>query len=76
MNENFSKLRHEQKQEQTTEQHQEQKVEGKEFSSVEEMLRHDAGQVAVPPTIGAKLNESIAKEPKPATSWWKRLFSR
>jgi hypothetical protein len=68
----FSKLRHEEKQEQTQE-HQA-KQEGVEFSSVEEALRHDSSQVQVPPGIAVRLNESLAREPVPTKSWWKRIF--
>jgi hypothetical protein len=75
MNNDSSRLRHTQKQESTSEQKQEQKSEAKEFSSVEEVLREDSSQTVVPPGIAVRLNESIAKLPKPSGSWWKRLFS-
>jgi hypothetical protein len=74
MNEKSSKLRHEQKQESVSEQQQQHKTEAKEFSSVEEALREDATATTVPPAIAARLNESIAREPKPEKSWWKRIF--
>jgi hypothetical protein len=78
MNNDSSKLRHTQKQESVSEQQQQQqlKSEAKEFSSVEEMLREDSSQTVVPPGIALKLNESIAKLPKPTASWWQRFFSR
>jgi hypothetical protein len=47
-----------------------------EFASAEEMIRHDADQTTLPPQIAERLNESIAREPQPAVSWWHRLFSR
>lgn len=47
-----------------------------EFESAEKMIRHDAEHTEAPPQIAARLNESIAHEPKPAVSWWRRLFSR
>ena len=75
MNNDSSRLRHTQKQESISEQQQQQKSEAKEFSSVEEMLHEDSSQTAVPPGIAVKLNESIAKLPKPSASWWQRLFS-
>ena len=76
MNNDSSRLRHTQKQESTFEQQQqEKKSEAKEFSSVEEMLHEDSSQTGVPPGIAVRLNESIAKLPKPTASWWKRLFS-
>jgi hypothetical protein len=75
MNNDFSKLRQTQKQESVVEQKQHHHSEAKEFSSVEEMLREDSAQTAVPSTIAVKLNESIAKAPKPK-SWWQQFFSR
>ena len=77
MNNDSSRLRHTQKQESISEQEQqqEQKSEAKEFSSVEELLRHDAEQTALPPGIAQKLNQSIANSPKPK-AWWQQFFSR
>ncbi|HYT60196.1 MAG TPA: hypothetical protein VEL06_08490 [Haliangiales bacterium] len=72
MNPNTSKLR--QKQE-TTEQIASQQT-AREFASPEEMLRHDAGQISPPPGLAHRVAESIAKEPRPARSWWQRWFSR
>jgi hypothetical protein len=46
------------------------------FASPEEMLRHDAAQVEVPGALAHRVAESIAKEPKPSRSWWRKLFSR
>lgn len=48
----------------------------REFGSVEELLRHDAGQVLVPPHIAAKVQESIAQEPTAPRGWWQRLLGR
>ncbi len=68
-----SKLRQNEQQETTQQQHSEQKSETKEFSSVEEMLRHDSAQTAVPPNLADRVNRSVANEPQPPSSWWKRL---
>jgi hypothetical protein len=76
MNENFSRLRQEQKQESEQHQTQEQKSEAREFASVDEMLQHDASQITVPPAIAVRLNESISREPKPEKSWWQRFFKK
>ncbi|MBI4327684.1 MAG: hypothetical protein HY674_20830 [Chloroflexi bacterium] len=70
-----------QQQRQQQEQHAEvnqvqQKQAGQEFASVEEMLRLDARQNPPPPTVAKRLNDSIAREPKPRRSWWQRLFSQ
>ncbi|MEO5803642.1 MAG: hypothetical protein ABIR24_08930 [Verrucomicrobiota bacterium] len=77
MNNDSSKLRHTQKQASASEQQQQQqqKAEAKEFSSVEELLRHDAAEIVVPPGVAVKLNQSIANSPKPKV-WWQRFFSR
>jgi hypothetical protein len=47
----------------------------REFTSVEEMLRHDALHTPVPPTIASRLEESVKQLP-PASSraWWRRFF--
>jgi len=45
-----------------------------EFATAEEMLRHDAGQTAVPPAVADRLQRSVELEPKPTRSWWQRLF--
>lgn len=48
-----------------------------EFSSVEEMLRHDALHTPVPPSIASRLQQSVAQLPaRPTRSWWRRLFGR
>jgi hypothetical protein len=52
----------------------EQKQAAREFNSAEELLRHDAAQTSVPEEVGARLRESIAREPPPRRSWWQRLF--
>ncbi len=74
MNNESSKLRHTQKQESIAEQQQQQSSTAKEFSSVEELLREDAAQISAPPGLALKLNQSIAKIPKPK-SWWQQFFS-
>ena len=45
-----------------------------EFAAAEEMLRHDAGQIPVPPTVAERLQKSVASEPAPPKSWWQRLL--
>ena len=79
MNPRNSKLQHEQ------EQAQEQTVQGQaqqtqqaplEFAAAEEAIRHDAAQTDLPPAIAKRLRDSIAREPKPASSWWKRLLGK
>ncbi len=48
----------------------------REFASVEELLRHDAGQNLVPGSVAQRLAESIGtSEPAtPAKPWWKRIL--
>ncbi len=46
-----------------------------EFSSVDEMLRHDALHTPVPPSVEQRLQESLNQSPTPPRSpWWKRLL--
>jgi hypothetical protein len=47
-----------------------------EFGSAEEMLRHDALHTPVPPSIGRRLQESLARLPAARSSWWRRLLGR
>ncbi len=80
MNNESPKLRHTQKQESiaeesVAEEQQQQNPQTKEFFSVEELLREDSAQTAVPPGIAVKLNQSIAKSPK-TKAWWQQFFSR
>jgi len=69
-----SKLRQEQKQE-SIEQTGARET-ARAFSSVEEMLREDAATNGPPPALAHRVADSIAREPKPARSWWQRIFSR
>ncbi len=46
----------------------------REFTSVDEMLRHDALHTPVPPTIAVRLQQSVEKEGLQVTPWWRRLF--
>ena len=77
MNNDVTKL-HLQQQHQTEEtashQHAQQHQAGREFATVEEMIRTDREQTEVPPEIARHLNESLAREPKQGQPWWKRIF--
>ena len=53
------------------EQHQH-RTAAREFASAEEVLRADTAQVQVPAVIAQRLNESISREPRPVSPWWKR----
>ena len=48
----------------------------REFASVEEMIRCDAAQTQAPPQVGERLRQSLAREPQPTRSWWRRWFDR
>lgn len=61
-------------QEQSTPQQTARQQAASEFASAEEMLRHDAAQTTVPAAVAERLQESIDREPKPAPSFWRRLF--
>jgi hypothetical protein len=45
-----------------------------EFSTVDDLLRHDNEQNPVPEEVGERLNRSIAEEPKPVKPWYRNLF--
>lgn len=53
-----------------------QQTSAREFASVEEVLRHDAGQTAVPPGIAERLTKSIQNLPRPPHTWWQRWLKR
>lgn len=48
----------------------------REFAGVEDLLRHDAAQTAVPAAIAERLQKSTADFPRPSRSWWRRLFGK
>jgi len=65
----------------STGRHQEQAAESQaahtrelEFQTVEDLLRHDAAQTAVPPEIALRLSQSIAQPASPRRSWWRKLI--
>jgi len=70
----LSKLRQEQKHESIEQTGAQETARG--YSSVEEMLREDAAANRPPPALAHRVAESIAREPKPARSWWQRIFPR
>ena len=47
----------------------------REFGSVEELLRYDAAQNPPPAELAQRVEESIRREPPPA-SFWSRWFGR
>ncbi len=55
-------------------QQQKQTSSAQEFASVEEMLRHDASQTPVPPSVAQRLKDSISQIPESTRAWWKRLL--
>ena len=74
-----SRLRQEQREEQTGEQRIEQvqgsaQGEGKEFATVEELLRYDSEQNPVPPEVAERLGRTLANEPKQEKPWYKRIL--
>lgn len=48
----------------------------REFENAEELLREDARQTPVPPSIARRLQESAAQLPAPARSWWRKLLGQ
>ena len=65
-----------QESQQSSEVHSHQTTE-REFASVEELLRYDAEQTAVPVEIAQRLQRSTARfsPPPPRAGWFKRLFN-
>ncbi len=47
---------------------------GREFGSVEELLRFDAAQTVVPPEIARRLQKSVGEPPESKPNWWRRLL--
>jgi hypothetical protein len=78
MNSDSSQLRQQQQQqqeEQSAQSHaQQERQSALQFDSPEEMIRRDAAQTPPPASIAERLKESIAQEPAPPKSWWRRLF--
>ncbi len=73
MKEKFDKLESTEKQETTELQQSTPQTGAREFSTVEEMLRFDASQTVAPPTVEARLQDSIAAAPA-NRPWWRRWF--
>ena len=75
MNSERTKLRQDQRseQEQTVTQ-QSAHTTGLEFSTVEDLLRHDSDMNPVPAEVADRVNASISAEPKPKKPWYKTLF--
>ena len=70
-----SKLTPQEQQQVAAGQEQTQSTGGREFASVEEMLRHDALHTPVPPTIASRLEESVKQLPPTSSrGWWRRFF--
>ena len=69
-----SRLRQEQRAEEKAKEVQGSAAEGKEFGTVEELLRYDSEQNPVPAEVGEKLGRSLANEPKVEKPWYKRIL--
>jgi hypothetical protein len=70
-----SKLTQKEQEQLAAEQQQAQSSSGREFGSVEELLRHDALHTPVPPTIACRLEESVKQlPPSSQRAWWRRFF--
>ena len=74
MSQPTSRLNQRQREEAISQQQSAQNTAALEFAAAEEMLRHDAGLIPVPPTLAERLQKSVASEPAPPKSWWQRLF--
>jgi hypothetical protein len=77
MNSEQSNLRQRQQaeQEQTVSEAQSStQAQGKEFATVEDLLRYDSDQNPVPGEVAERLGQSLDAEPKPPQPWYRRLF--
>ena len=70
-----SKLQHRQVEETTAQEQTVQQPAGREFGSVDEMIRYDAQQNPPPAHLANRVAESVADLPKPARSWWQKWFA-
>jgi hypothetical protein len=71
-----TKLTQQQQEQQQVEQQQSAKEAVREFATPEELLRHDAGNTAVPPQIAERLQKSVEGSPKPPPAWWRRFLGK
>jgi hypothetical protein len=71
-----SELETEQQQQQETTRETAQTPAAREFATPEEALRYDAAQTVVPPAIARRLEDSVAQEPGPKPSWWRRWLTQ
>ena len=76
MKDPISKLRSEQVHQSETQAQLTQGTQGREFATVEDLLREDAAQVAPPETILQRLKQSLTREIPPPSAWWKKWFGR
>jgi hypothetical protein len=70
-----SKLQHQRVEETTEHKQTAQQQAGREFASVDEMIRYDALQNPPPAELANRVAETVASLPKPARSWWQKWFS-
>lgn len=71
-----SRLRQEQRAEQSAQQQTQQTQAALEFEHAEEVLRHDRAQHPPPETLASRLKASVAATPPPPRPWWRRWLGR
>lgn len=71
-----SKLEHLAQAQTTAQQQTHEQQQTIEFATAEEMIRHDAAQVPVPPAVTERLRKSVAAEPRPQRPWWQRWLGQ
>ena len=47
-----------------------------EFETPEAALRHDLAATEVPAQLESRLKASVAQEPAPSVTWWRRFFGK
>jgi hypothetical protein len=74
MDPNHSKLQSREQQATHVQAQSNQQQQGKDFASVEDLLRHDASQQHPSDSLERRVAKSIEAEPRPRRRWWQKLF--
>jgi hypothetical protein len=74
MDPDSSKLKSREQQSSTLHTQSPHKQQGKDFATVEDLLRYDAARQEPSKSLETRLATSIEREPPPRLSWWRRIF--
>jgi hypothetical protein len=76
MDEEYSQLKHREREQRAAEGEQSQQATSVEFGSVEEALRVDRERTELPPHLAERVSDTIRREPTRPASWWSRWFRK